>query len=94
MGELRPGRSEQPLFEVFDAVQELLFNVEQIPNGYRFMTSGLECASMSKGLSGLKTRAGGDYTVVEVSNAVPTNLFIRQMILATALAVLLATGSS
>jgi hypothetical protein len=97
MGELRPpGRSQDLLFEVFDSIQELLFNVEQIPNGFRFMTSGLECASMSKGKASLlpKARTGGDYTVVEVSNAVPTHLFIRQMILATALAVLLATSNS
>lgn len=95
MGELRPmGKSKQHLFEVFDSIHELLFNVERTPDGFRLMTSGLQCASIHPAPPGAFPKVHGDTTVLEVSTAVPTNLFIRQMILATAVAVLLVTSSS
>jgi pSer/pThr/pTyr-binding forkhead associated (FHA) protein len=93
MGEIRTGRSQQFLFEVFDAIQELLFSVEQAPDGFRFTTGGLECASMRRALPGSfpNMRSGGEAMRLEISSALPANIFIRQLLLATAITVLLVT---
>lgn len=91
MGQLTPKGGESTSFEVFDAANELLFSIEQKNKKFVFITGGMECASAQKQpTSAFEQVSSHQPTIValEISNAVPLNSFIRPVILAALLAIL------
>jgi pSer/pThr/pTyr-binding forkhead associated (FHA) protein len=94
MGEIRQtGKAPVYTFEVLDAIQDPLFKVESVARDFKFTTGGLECALLRHTpASSFQNISGGEAILLEISGAVPTHVFIRQMILAAAIAVSLASS--